>query len=383
MSESLDIAFVLPFGGVGGAEKQTVLLAAALNVLGHRARLVVLKGDLGLGRLCADEGVVCSFLGAHSGADLRAVSRLVDYLRKEGVSAVVCVNFNATLWGRVAAVLARTPTIVDWEHSSRTLALREGRWAPLSNRLLSRVTDAVVACSEAQIPWLIAQGHTAASIRVIPNGTRVPDVTGIEPMCGLPGRVRFAMIASLSPLKDHATFVAAGDRLLSAGADAGFVIVGDGPLRNEVDALVRATCRPDRFAFTGHLAEVEPVLAAVDSVVLASKTEALPLSLIEAMSFGRPVIATDVGGVSQLIENGETGLLVPVGDPDALASAMHVMMDEEVRGRMGPRACSAARERFDIRSVAIAFEALLKGAALPVGEAERRERTRDGSDRVA
>jgi glycosyltransferase involved in cell wall biosynthesis len=142
------------------------------------------------------------------------------------------------------------------------------------------------------------------------------------------------------------------------------LVVGDGPLdgalRREAEALgLAGHCR-----FTGARPDVADLLAAVDVVVLPSLSEGLPFVLLEAMAVGKPVVATRVGGNPEVVEDGTTGLLVPPGDADALGAALARLLDDSAAAAaMGGRGQARVRERFTVRAMIEALEALYASLA--------------------
>ena len=168
------------------------------------------------------------------------------------------------------------------------------------------------------------------------------------------------MVARVAPAKDYATLARAAARVLAAHGAVRFLVVGD---RSQVAAnrahyeevrRVLADCGvAPNFIFTDHREDVTRLIAAMDVFVLSTHTEGLPLVILEAMAQGRPVVATEVGGVPEAVADGVTGRLVAPYDADALAAAMHELAgDADLRRRMGEAGAAAARERFTVDRMA-------------------------------
>jgi glycosyltransferase involved in cell wall biosynthesis len=151
---------------------------------------------------------------------------------------------------------------------------------------------------------------------------------GISPEVPLVG-----IIARLVPIKDHSTFLEAAADLHRSRPDVRFLIVGDGELRPHLEQQAHALGLSRCVTFLGWQRELEPIYADLNLAVLSSLNEGTPVSLIEAMAAGLPVVATRVGGVSDLVEHGKTGLLVPPKDPEALSGAMKALLGGPDRGR--------------------------------------------------
>jgi L-malate glycosyltransferase len=177
----------------------------------------------------------------------------------------------------------------------------------------------VVANSQAAAARLRRDGVPEGQIVVIPNGI---DLTTFGPRTYAPRLKRILLVACLREEKRIDVLIAAAPQILQRHPDVEFVIAGDGTCRAELLALARATGAFDRFQFLGHRDDIPAILASADVFVLPSRSEALPNSVIEAMASGLPVVASNVGGIPELVEDGKTGRLVPAGDSQALASAI-------------------------------------------------------------
>jgi glycosyltransferase involved in cell wall biosynthesis len=137
------------------------------------------------------------------------------------------------------------------------------------------------------------------------------------------------------------------------------VLVGDGPARPQLERLAAELGVGDRLVITGWRDDARSYLETLDLFVLPSHFEGFPLSAVEAMLAGRPVVATDVGGVAELVVHGATGLLVPRGDPEALSRSIRTLLDDpERRQRMGAEGRALARERYSPGAMAHRFEVL-------------------------
>jgi glycosyltransferase involved in cell wall biosynthesis len=172
-------------------------------------------------------------------------------------------------------------------------------------------------------------------------------------------------IGRLAEPKDFGT-------LISAVADlplgtVRLVVVGDGPQRAVLEAQVKASRVADAIEFVGEVDDVRARLERADAFVLSSRSEGMPISVLEAMAAGLPVVATDVGGVHEVVLDGETGRLVPPGDVRALAAALSEMVDDaELRERWGRAGRRRIAERFELRAWRAAhlalYERLLSGS---------------------
>jgi glycosyltransferase involved in cell wall biosynthesis len=160
---------------------------------------------------------------------------------------------------------------------------------------------------------------------------------------------RLVAVGRLKPPKDCLTLVRALAALPSGSFEA--LIVGDGPDRGALEAEIRRLGLAERVRLAGERRDVPALLAASDVFVLSSASEGLPVSVLEAMAAELPVVASAVGGMHELVVNGETGLLVPPGDVDELAAALgRLIADRDLRRRFGTAGRARAEALFDLRA---------------------------------
>ena len=166
-------------------------------------------------------------------------------------------------------------------------------------------------------------------------------------------------VGRFSPQKNHRLLIESFSRVLSKINNVKLVIVGDGDLRPEIEGIVNRNGLNNHIKFLGVRKDIADLLSASDIFVLSSDWEGLPLTVIEAMAAGKPVVATAVGGVPELIKDNVNGFLVQPKDPDSLAQALIKMAgDREASREMGAMGRKMAREKFDIRIMAKAYENL-------------------------
>jgi len=237
---------------------------------------------------------------------------------------------------------------------ARRLGVRRVDFAlrgPLS-RLKYRACDVVVAVSGAIAAVLEREGLPAERIRVIYEGVtaRPPMPGGIEALraLGLPQAAEtVGNVAALTGHKDHVTLLEAAALVVPRRPEARFVIVGDGERRAELEARARVLGLAERVVFAGFRDDVDRLLPAFDLFCLSSHLEGLGTSLLDAMCFARPVVATAAGGIPEAVVDGVTGRVVPVGDARALADAIvDVLSDAGRRDAMGRAGHARFLERF-------------------------------------
>lgn len=267
-------------------------------------------------------------------------------------------RYLATL-ARAAGVphLVVTEHIVGEAHSAPQRALKRDELAR---------ADAVTAVCGAVADTLVRDYEVErARVRVVPNGADLPDEAA-----ELPGarqwRERFGaalmrplwvVLARLEEQKGHAVLFDALAEVRKRGLDFTLAVAGDGSLRGALEERARQLGIESRVHFLGSLDDPGPLLAAADAFVLPSKWEGLPLALLEAMARSRPVVASAVGGVPEVIEHGENGWLVPPGDVTALAEALELFHRKSDRAmRLGRAAGERVRRDYHWQAVVNGFE---------------------------
>jgi glycosyltransferase involved in cell wall biosynthesis/peptidoglycan/xylan/chitin deacetylase (PgdA/CDA1 family) len=214
----------------------------------------------------------------------------------------------------------------------------------------------VVANSQAAADRLRFEGLSDRKIAVIANGIDAHAFPTRKPT-RRPRRI--AMVACLREEKRIDVLIAAAPRVAQFYPDVEFMIVGDGSCRDQLMGQARATGIFDRFRFLGHREDVPALLSQSDLFVLPSRSEAFPNSIIEAMAASLPVVATAVGGIPELVQDGQTGRLVPAGDPDALARALlDVIGDPEKAAAYGNAGRQVIEARYSFDRMVQQFELL-------------------------
>ena len=174
-----------------------------------------------------------------------------------------------------------------------------------------------------------------------------------------PGRPTAVCIASLRPKKGHAHLLEAFRQVVARVPAARLLIVGEGPLRDELRRLAARLGLDGTAVFTGYRPDVADLLRAADLFVLASREEGMPNALLEAMSAGLPSVVTNVGGVPEVVEEGRTGYLVPPADPAAMAQRLATLLeDPQLRSRMGVEARLRFEASFTLQRMVAAYESL-------------------------
>jgi glycosyltransferase involved in cell wall biosynthesis len=325
---------------VGGAEVLAARLARTLD-RDYRFLFVCLDTLGSLGRELRDEGFAVEVLNRRPGLDWRCARRLTEIARREQVDVLHAHQYTPFFYCAAGRLLRSRPPVLFTEHG-RHHPDYPRRKRMLINRVLLRRGDRVVAVGAAVRRALIDnEGLPPDRVEVIHNGiplerfeTRLTDDqrTALRAEIGTaPDDLVLIQVARLDYLKDHATAIRTIERVVVSCPRARLVIVGEGPERTAIEDLVRRRSLEESVRFLGRRDDVPRLLAISDMVLLTSISEGIPLTLIEAMGAGRPVVSTRVGGVTEVVDDGPTGLLAPSGDDAALAE--HVLRLAEDPGR--------------------------------------------------
>jgi glycosyltransferase involved in cell wall biosynthesis len=299
-----------------------------------------------------------------------AWARLYKLLRRESIGVIHAHMPRASVPGTVIGRLARTPVIVSHEHTWSFQGMPVRRF--LDRSVVARGSDVVLAVSERDRQQMIdVERIPAECIRVLPNGIPAPSERGssvrselgVPPEAGLIGAV-----GRLYPQKGYDDLVRAVALLKeSYGGPFRCVIVGHGPEEGRLRALIDELGVAGEVQLAGRREDIADVVRALDIAVLSSKYEGMPLAILEYMAGGAAIVATAVGGVPELIEDGVHGLLVRPEDPGELAAAMRRLLeDRDLAARLGQAAHGRQRANYDLDVVVRQLEDLyveLYGAA--------------------
>jgi glycosyltransferase involved in cell wall biosynthesis len=274
--------------------------------------------------------------------DIAAVGKLVILLKKNTTDIVHAHSSRAGLVGRLAANLAGVPAVILTVHSSifyQGRPLWEKSLFALCERLLAVFTGRIITVSNALRREVIDREKISPEkVVTVYNGivpedfSLKPDREYLQKTAGIPADRRLVgTVARLALQKGVDSFIRAAARLSSHPDGPLFLIVGDGPLRAKLEREVRNCNLGGRVFFTGQRYDVNRIMPCLDVFVLASVTEGLPLTVLEAMAAGRPVVATRVGGIPEAVSDGIDGILVNPGDICGLAAAIGKLLSDPDR----------------------------------------------------
>jgi len=359
----LRVLFVITSMPIGGAETLLVNLIRRLDPSRCLPELCCLKSFGPLGELLSREIPACEKLLEHK-YDLRIVSRLTDVIHKRRIDAVVTVGAGDKMfWGRLAAWRAAVPVILSALHST---GWPDG--ISRLNRLLTPITDGFIGVADAHGKYLVDGEHfPIEKVFVIPNGVDVDrfapreDIAAVRQQLGLPTAGSLVgIVAALRPEKNIELFLRAAAQVRRSLPKAEFVIVGDGPRRKPLESLAVELGLSRIVHFLGTRSDVPNLLASLDVFLLTSRMEANPVSILEAMAMGKPVIAPRVGSIAETVADGVTGYLTdPGSEEQAVARTIQLLTDTKRARAMGIAARQTVIDQWSLNRMVHGYEELI------------------------
>lgn len=320
------------------------------------------------------------YLGLSRGSSFDLASWLPLYrlLRRERFDVIHSHMFGSNVWGTLLGRLARVPVVVAHEHTWSFKGKPLRRF--VDREVIGRLSHVFVAVSREDRRKMIEfEGVAPRKVLFVPNGIPTPPPpTGadVRAELGIPHDAPvIGTVSVLRPQKALQLLIRAALPLLDELPDLRVLIAGHGPEKEKLSQLIQALGVEDRVALLGYRADVPDILAALDVAVSSSAFEGSPLAVMEFMESACPIVATRVGGVPDLIDDGVHGLLVEAGDADGLTDAIRRMLgDRDAAQRMGETARERRRRDFDVQVMVGRFEALYEslreGGGLPASVTE-------------
>jgi glycosyltransferase involved in cell wall biosynthesis len=381
MFESLRVMHVLLSLDVGGLERVVLSLARASRDFNQDLSLVCLVRPGTLAPQVEALGIPLACVCKQPGLRWDTTDRVREVLRQMRPDVVHTHQMAALLYAGRAARQERIP-VVHTEHNN-VAAHRSKSWArrlrtELLWRYAGRYADRFCGVARDVIAAAAAYGTIRwRKLAHVPNGIdtaafaaaeahrpAVRAALGIAPDAPLIGTV-----GRLAEVKQQGVLIKAFARVIPAFPCARLVLVGDGPLRGELEGLARSLALNGAVLFAGYQSNPERYLAAMDVFVLPSRAEAMPLVIPEAWAAGRPVVASRVGGIPDLIADGKTGLLVEPGDVDGLTARLRQLLADPPAAReLGRAGRELARARYDVTVMAGNYDRTYRDLLTPKQE---------------
>jgi glycosyltransferase involved in cell wall biosynthesis len=293
---------------------------------------------------------VTSFRSADTLGQMRAFAR---WCREQRIVVVHAAELYSNIFALPAAAIANVPVRIG---NRREINPDKTGAQIAMQRVAYSFAHKVVANSQAAADRLRAERVPPRKIAVVPNGLDMSRFGVRTPRASLR---KVIVVANLRPEKGHDVLIDAAVELHHRFPDATFECVGGGPELRSLRARAEERRVAHAFTFQGHCEDVPACLADADIFVLPSRSEAFPNAVLEAMASGLPVVASAVGGIVEVVENGHTGLLVPPGEPDRLADALgHLMSNAAMGARLGAAGRARVGSRYSFDRMVDSFESL-------------------------
>jgi glycosyltransferase involved in cell wall biosynthesis len=354
----------------GGLERMVLELVKLQHRQGHRCQVVCLFEHGSQAHELNDLGIPVTACDKREGLDLRALARARQLIRSHATEVLHTHNAVAHYQAVWAAYGLGTRQVINTRHgmgNNQRAARRE--W--LYRRALAS-TDTVVAVCEAARNDAVRRGIVPmAKTRVVPNGIRVDSFQAasntmrrrLQDRLGLPEQTQLiGNVGRLNWAKDQAGLIRSFRRVNEQLPDTALLLVGEGELRKDLEVTAAEEGVTDRVHFLGDRNDVHELLQGLDLFVLSSVSEGYSLALLEAGAAALPIVATDVGGNSEIIHDGKTGRLVPAGDPVVLAQTMLSLLRNPFEARaLGKSARSWVEQHGSLDAMAGSYARLYLG----------------------
>lgn len=353
--------------GVGGAE---VLVDQMVRRCSQRYRCVVaVLDDIGpLGIKLREDGFTVRHLHRQPGIDRSCAARLNDFAREQNVQILHAHQYTPFFQAMLSRGLFGSLPVLFTEHG-RHFPDVPSRKRSLVNRLLLRRQDRLVGCGESVRQALINnEGLPEHRVEVVYNGVDLDALATSDPDARTRIRQEFGIadddflavqVARLHELKDHQTALRAIDLARRTAPNLKLLVVGDGEERLDIERTIADRNLSSNVILAGTRNDVSSLLAASDAFLLSSISEGIPLTIIEAMAAGLPVVSTRVGGIPEMIRHEESGFLTSPGNEQELAEALiRLVNDRMLRQQMADTGRVEAYRRFSLQSMLDGYDSI-------------------------
>lgn len=359
MNKELRVLFLLNKMDIGGAERDVIAIAKAFTTRGLRVAVAsgggILVRELLETGICHHEINIDSIRGMSFPQCLYGIFKII---KKQEINVINTHSIRATLLAGIASQVvaiglhARRPRVIATIHN-----IHDRKNDNRAAWILNHFADHVMVVSEYERSRLIKYGLKSQKTTTVYSGMDVEELSLYRkrtPLIDIDANMSndtkiITCVARLTQQKGVHVFLYAAKRILVELPNTLFFIIGDGPLRIELEKVTSTLGITQNVKFLGFRQDVHDLLATTDVFVLSSLRESLPRAIREAMVMGKPVVASKVGGVPEIITHGQTGFLVPPNDPDSLAEyVLMLLKDKQLAVRIGASGQKVIMERFDM-----------------------------------
>jgi glycosyltransferase involved in cell wall biosynthesis len=347
-------------GGYYGAENMLLNLCASQEQSGCENSLLIFYNvhvpNVEFYERARRRGLSVRMVHCNGRADWRAVGQIEEYVQEDGIDLVHTHGYKADLYGYLAAWRCNKPVVAtchNWIGGTAALGIYNHL-----DRMALKKFDALAAVSDAVAQRLLAFGVPAGKIKTIANGIDVKAFERAEPrpLLTVEGSTVVGVVARLDMQKGFEYLLQAARELCKTFRGLKIVIAGEGSDRNAIEEMIRQYGLQSSVVLAGQQSDMPGVYAAIDVFVLPSLNEGLPMTVLEAMAASKPVIATRVGAIPNVIKDGENGLLVAPKDSEGLRNAIaSLLSDPERRRRLGDQAHAWVSRNYTSEAMALRY----------------------------
>lgn len=296
---------------------------------------------------------------------------LCKFLKRNRYDIIHTHTLNGNFYGRIAGKLSSVPVLLTTVHSHILDELKGLKKPSIGDHFryridlfFSRWCKSLIVVSETIRERLIGHGIPASKIRIIENTVDIdkfkPDtISGVEirKEFGISQEAKLVgIVGRMIPLKNHDVFLQAAREVSNKKQNVYYLVVGDGPMMENLRDLARSLGLGDHAIFTGWRTDMGKIVTAFDLMVICSEVEGLNVAILEAMACGKPVVGTNVRGINSVVKNKENGLLIPAGDSGALADAILYILDHKSEAEaMGNTGRKQVIEKYSVKNMISAY----------------------------
>ena len=348
------IGFVIWSLGLGGAERVIMQLATGVDRDRFEPIILCLNDKGAFSDEMEEQGVRVHAFNKKGALDFKMLINMIKFIRSENISILHTHLWGANVWGRLAGFMTHIPVIIT-EHNVDVWKKGLHRIIDIS---LSPLSSKVITVSDEVKKFYINWGLPAKKIVTVYNGVDVNtfskpiDVSDLRKSYSInENDIVIGWLGRMVPAKDLQTLLRAFKKTVSKAeySHAKLMLVGDGPDKEEIEALGVELGLTDSIIYAGFQKKVLEFYHLMDLVVLSSTREGHPIVALEAMACARPMVATSVGGVPELVQDGITGHIVAPKDPDAFSEALEKLLNSsEERKKQGLAAQQLIRDKYSV-----------------------------------
>jgi len=361
MKKKHNILLYIETSGPGGAE--TVLLDIARNVDRNQFNpIVVIHKSKWLHKQLLEHNIDTKIITSNRAWDLSFLVKLVKYSRQFKIDLIHSHLFGANLYSCLAGLILKIPVITTF-HNELFLAGGSERYISLKNLLIRKLSSKMVFVADyMKRDYLNTAKYSPKKMLTIYNGIDLDklntdaDISDFRKELGLQDNdLLVGHVANLRPPKGHRYLIETAGKVCKIFPKIKFLLIGeegDGKIKREIEELIAELGLNENIKLLGFREDVHRLLHLIDIFVLSSISEGLPLSVVEAMAASKPIVATDVGGLSEIVVNDRNGYLVKAKNPSALAEKISVLIkNKELRIDMGKAGRKIVEEKFSLKTM--------------------------------